>query len=286
MAIRTARPHWPVALALLSATTIVVANPPATEPVSASDWMSSYYLNPTPGQAGTRLNEFAADGAFRMDGGNAMVQSFLARLMADNPGRLDGWVGAIGKLDPADRTLPLAALRQADTDATRAALKRLNAGDGPDAKLAADAMAVPVVRPETLKPADMTAGDVAACWGAYFATGKADFADAVFRCAGYKPRRAAFGDAGKAGESARASARVLARTDPKINALLAAYVAAAPAAEQPQLRGLIDRSTATAPTTAATRGVTGKTPAVIQPIRRPSAGRAEPMATTQPAFGR
>ena len=246
------------AVVVVAASAVAVGQPAgtsgsATRPGSAQDWVLSYSRHPSPDRFEAKLKELAGTGVFRNERASVPMTAFVARLMADNPDRLDGWVTAVGRLNESDRPVLIRALRQADTGPARKRLKQLADDGGADAAVAAEAMGEPVVRFDKLTATEMLPEQLDGCWWSFFATGDRAYADAVFRCAAL-PGRPNAADLNRA--AARWSAASLAKADDRVAAALVAYVANASAADRASLEPLAHA---------------GRPPAATKPATRPAA---------------
>jgi hypothetical protein len=77
---------------------------------SSDQWVAFYYRNPQPERFVQEVRAMSAGGYFAKESSQPPLITFLGRVMAQNPGKIEGWMSALDDLPPHDRDVLYAAL--------------------------------------------------------------------------------------------------------------------------------------------------------------------------------
>jgi len=80
---------------------------------SAQVWLETYYVNPRPEELTANIRALSREGFFEKEGNIALSIGFIATVFAENPARVEGWLGELPNLPAAHQRLIVAALWQA-----------------------------------------------------------------------------------------------------------------------------------------------------------------------------
>jgi len=86
--------------------TIIAADPK----YSSDQWLSSYFRNPQPDRFVEEVRAMSSGGYFSKQSSQPPLIAFLGRVMAQNPGKIEGWMKALDDLPVSDRDVMYAAL--------------------------------------------------------------------------------------------------------------------------------------------------------------------------------
>lgn len=153
---------------LAAASLALVCSFAARADIHAQAWLETYYLNPQPDTVAANIKALSHDGYFEKPGHTAIGIGFLATVFAQNPTRVESWLGDFAALPAHHQRLVAAALWQAGHPGAGDLLRAMSANSS--------------VRSEVLRLADTPAqliGDTSVRsassmnlqWGAFLAGG-------------------------------------------------------------------------------------------------------------------
>ncbi|HET7831678.1 MAG TPA: hypothetical protein VFK88_01810 [Gallionella sp.] len=90
----------------------------------ADDWITHYYEHPTPERFVAEVQKLREAGSLAKPESAAPVAAFLARVMATNPARVEGWLTQLNGLKGADRDTLLYAANLSGTPEALAYLRK------------------------------------------------------------------------------------------------------------------------------------------------------------------
>ncbi len=134
----------------------------ASGPAGADDWMTHYYEHPTPERFVAEVQKLREAGHLTKPESAAPIAAFLARVMATNPARVEGWLTQLEGLKGPDRDTMMFAANLSGTPEALAYLRKQA-----DAKQYAEKRA----DLRMIEPADGAILDM--LWGDFLASGDA-----------------------------------------------------------------------------------------------------------------
>ncbi len=149
-------------------------------------FVQTYFRNPNPDGISEMLRKFDKAAAITPLNATSVAPliGFLMEVFRSNPGRIDGWMELVDSLQsPQLREATLNGLLFAGTESAKAAAKKYIAKH-PEYK---DIDPYNLRKPGFLDGEIRNPTKISACWGAYFASGKQEYSQAVLACAVRNP---------------------------------------------------------------------------------------------------
>lgn len=144
-----------------------------------TDWLDTYYLHPDPDQIETFMAYLQKEGLLLKKNAIPMEAGFFSRVFAANPTRVAGWAKATEAYSEAERMVFIMALSWSDVPEADEVLTAWGKGQGNFSQISLMAKLKEAPALGTLE--NPTPSEVAACAGAFFATGDASYIETLLR---------------------------------------------------------------------------------------------------------
>lgn len=143
-----------------------------------SNFMSQYYLKPTPSLVGKAMRDFSDLDASLKPNASAPFAAFLGILMSKHPDKVPGWIKEMTFKDQTDRGVICYALWIANNDVCREQLKVV--ARGMEGKRKEAILALVDKKPDNLKTMPIrTPADLDKLWSAFVASGDRIYVERV-----------------------------------------------------------------------------------------------------------
>lgn len=170
---------------IVAACTLAAASLLPAESAFGRQWMDRYAENPRPNEVISALYNLSRGDYFESPAHVDTAIGFLSTVCSQNPGAVAGWLREAGRVLPErERRILAAAAWLADSPAAAPALQSLGGRGNDESRLAAAEM---LGRSPTASLAQIPVSSVSALslqWGAYLATGEAQYLNHVFAAFG------------------------------------------------------------------------------------------------------
>jgi hypothetical protein len=141
----------------------------AEQPSEAEAWLNNYYQNPAPERLPSAILELSNSGYFEVPGHVPLAIGFIASVFAQNPDRVEDWMGVSRALPVAHQRILASALWYSGNAKGPAYLRRLSRNADPEVRHEVEALAA--TTPD-LRAVDVrSAQSLNLQWGAFLASG-------------------------------------------------------------------------------------------------------------------
>ena len=138
----------------------------ASDPDVVQEWVTYYYLQPTPEQVPLRIKQLSSTGVFEQEGALPPLVAFMTEVFRQNPAQLGQWSEELAELPPQHRSYVWWALWNTELPEAQAALR---ARAGTDAEVIEKIMASKPIHWMSKNPTYPSDLDV--LWATFMASG-------------------------------------------------------------------------------------------------------------------